>query len=672
MHVMRTCTECGTTVPQDAPFGHCPNCLLQLAFRSPLAALVPSEATRFGDYELLEPIGRGGMGVVYKARQVSLNRLVALKMLNPQCSAFPAIAERIRIEAEAAGSLHHPNIVTIHEVSQHEGQPFYVMEMIDGSGMDQLIGTGGFDLATVDPSQHYAHRHGVLHRDLKPANVVIDATGEPYLTDFGLAKIVGRELGLATGSGSVYGTLAYMAPEQASADARRASTAADVYSLGATFYAMLTGHAPFRGATPTDTLRQVREAKPEHPSACNAAVDRELAAICLKCLEKDPERRYHSARALAEDLERWLRREPTEVWPVRRWGRIWRWCRREPQLAGLTMGLFLLVTAIAVLASILYRHERFRRTESERMKREQQRALATRMETEMSTEGQDGFSITAEELAAFGDRAIIVEPTATGVTLASRTGRMAPDRMVKPYKRFVDYLQPNLAKRVSPPVLFDLRLSFSYPNVLAGLLEGKADLMRSDPAGYVLARQEDPGMRLLVQEASDGKPALWGAIFTRADSRITNLTDLKGYSFVFGELGSALGDYLPRSALVEADLRARDFLRTTNLSSTKVVTAVRTRTYDAGAAEWHDLEDIKAGMPLRILKEFRSPSQTWMARKELDDSLIAAMQECFFSLHDSNVLAGLDPRLTGFLPARPADYDALEQEMERAKRFDEP
>jgi WD40 repeat protein len=316
---------------------------------SPADGIVPAEETgarSFGDYELVEEIARGGMGVVYKARQVSLNRTVALKMVLAGQFASPADLQRFRTEAEAAAHLDHPHIVPVYEVGEWQGQHYFSMKLVDGNNLTQHLPRLLHDprataqlMATIARAVHYAHQRGILHRDLKPANVLLDSHGHPFVTDFGLAKRIEGDVRL-TQSGAIVGTPSYIPPEQAQGQ-KGLSTAADTYSLGAILYELLTGQPPFRAATSIDIILQVLEREPERPSTLKPTVDGDLETICLKCLEKDPARRYSSAEALAEELERWLKGEPITARPVGRAERLWRWCRRNPVVAGLSAAVVL-------------------------------------------------------------------------------------------------------------------------------------------------------------------------------------------------------------------------------------------------------------------------------------------------------------------------------------------
>jgi WD40 repeat protein len=303
-----------------------------------------------GDYELLEEIARGGMGVVYKARQVSLNRVVALKMILAGQLASEAAVQRFKQEAEAAAGLDHPNILPIYEVGEHEGHQYFSMKLVKPkSPGPHGPGLSVEQVTRVARAVHYAHLRGILHRDLKPSNILTDKDGTPYVTDFGLAKKVDADDG-STRTGAVVGTPAYMAPEQARG-LKGLTTAVDVYSLGAILYETLTGRPPFQGDTVLDTLRQVTDCDPAHPSTVNPKADRDLAVIALKCLEKNPARRYASAAALADDLDRWRRGEPIEARPATRRERAVKWARRNPLVAALAgLGVF---TSVAILGLLI-------------------------------------------------------------------------------------------------------------------------------------------------------------------------------------------------------------------------------------------------------------------------------------------------------------------------------
>ena len=309
----------------------------------------------FGDYELLEEIGRGGQGVVYRARQKSLNRTVALKVIGLGQWAAKAHLKRFRLEAEAAASLDHPCIVPIHEVGEREGCCYFSMNLVEGDQLDEVVRREPMPLrraaeliAKLARTVHYAHEHGILHRDIKPGNVLLDARGEPHLTDFGLARLVETE-STVTRTLEVLGTPSYMAPEQAVGNNAGVSSATDVYGLGAVLYQLLTGHAPFAGGTTFETVRLVLDTEPRQPRLWNPKIDRDLATICLKCLEKDPERRYSSALALAEDLEHWLKHEPIRARRIGVFTRGKKWVKRNPTTALLVASLVALAAAVGLM-----------------------------------------------------------------------------------------------------------------------------------------------------------------------------------------------------------------------------------------------------------------------------------------------------------------------------------
>jgi serine/threonine-protein kinase len=301
--------------------------------------------TEFGRYELLGEIGRGGMGVVYKARQKDLDRVVALKIILAGQLASPEHVQRFVGEARAAAKLQHSNIVRVHEAGEIRGQHYFAMEYIAGCDLADLISRGPLQpeaaarlMVTVARAVEYLHSQGIVHRDLKPSNILLDEKGQPYVTDFGLARLLDAQ-GHVTRSGLIAGTPSYMSPEQASGHAAQAGPPSDVYSLGAILYELLTARPPFRADSPLDTLVQVVESEPTSLHTLNPRVPRELAFICMRCLEKSPGRRYATAAALADDLERFLKGEPVEARAMNAWQRARRWARRQPALASRLGGL---------------------------------------------------------------------------------------------------------------------------------------------------------------------------------------------------------------------------------------------------------------------------------------------------------------------------------------------
>ena len=311
-------------------------------------------ARDFGSYELLGEIGRGGMGVVYKARQKGLDRTVAVKMILASHLASPEHVRRFQEEARAAAGLRHPNIVHIHDVGQIHGQHFFTMEYIEGMSLADRLRQGpmGPDegvrlLAKVARAVEHLHRHGVVHRDLKPSNILLDADGEPYVTDFGLAKVFtpGSEM---TTTGVVLGTPSYMSPEQAAGQPSQIGPASDIYSLGAVLYEILAGRPPFREETPVETLLQVLSGEPVLPRELNPRAPHLLEIVCLRCLARSPGDRYPSAEALAADLEHYLRGEALDARPPGLVERLWSWTRREPALASrlATLSVFLGVDVV--------------------------------------------------------------------------------------------------------------------------------------------------------------------------------------------------------------------------------------------------------------------------------------------------------------------------------------
>src|SRR5438046_1175224 len=376
----RFCGKCGARFFADAPQEFCSACLLESGLfggddeeainseslgDSNSRSMPPNSGTArpgqrladFGDYEVLEEMGRGGQGIVYRARQKSLNRTVALKIVGLGQWATKSHLKRFHLDAEAAASLHHHCIVPIYEIGERDGSCYFSMKLVEGGPLDKVAEREQMSprraaevIARLARTLHYAHERGVLHRDIKPGNILIDAKGEPHLTDFGLARLVETESTI-TRTTEALGTPSYMAPEQAKGNNTQLTSATDVYGLGAVLYHLLTGHPPFAGGTTYQTIRLLLETEPRQPRLWNPKLDRDLSTICLKCLDKDPQRRYASALALAEDLERWLTHEPIQARRIGAFTRGRKWVRRNPTSALLAGSLLALAAAAGWIVS---------------------------------------------------------------------------------------------------------------------------------------------------------------------------------------------------------------------------------------------------------------------------------------------------------------------------------
>ena len=376
-------------------------------------AAVPTDTAcpRMAGYEILCELGRGGMGVVYKARQVGLNRVVALKMILAGEHAGPAEFARFKTEGEAIARLRHPNIVQVYEVGEYEGKPFFSLEFCEGGGLDKkLAGTpmpprdAASLVQTLAEAMQGAHEAHIIHRDLKPGNVLLAACGlagpstnlTPKITDFGLAKKLDQQG--QTQTGVIMGTPSYMAPEQAMGQ-KQVGPATDIYALGAILYECLTGRPPFKAATAFETLQQVVVDEAVSPAQLNAKVPRDLDTVCLKCLRKEPDKRYTSAMELADDLGRWQRGEPVLARPVGLSKRAAKWARRRPAVAGLLSGILLLtVTALGVISG-LYRNAAW---EAQRAQQAEQQAEAANVklnESKIKIENALGDTLLAEKEA---------------------------------------------------------------------------------------------------------------------------------------------------------------------------------------------------------------------------------------------------------------------------------
>src|SRR3989442_3410037 len=371
MSTLNSCARCGAELRPENSEGLCTRCLLESGLDEPVVALpgqpvlspeiqnrkskIENQKVRyFGDYELLEEIARGGMGVVYRARHLNLERIVAVKMILAERFASQQIVQRFQGEVTAAAHLRHPNIVAIHDVGIHDGQHYFSMDYVEGQNLSQLVGNRPLPSAKaaryvqlIAEAIHYAHGQGILHRDLKPSNVLVDASDQPRITDFGLAKRLDGNASI-TATGQMLGSPNFMPPEQASSQRGKVGRHSDVYGMGAILYHLLTARPPFQAESFESVINQLLNTEPVSPRLLNSSVPPDLETICVKCLQKEPSRRYQTAQELVNELNHFLRDEPIKARPVGRFEKAWRWCRRKPAVASLGGATILLLLALAI------------------------------------------------------------------------------------------------------------------------------------------------------------------------------------------------------------------------------------------------------------------------------------------------------------------------------------
>jgi phosphate/phosphite/phosphonate ABC transporter binding protein len=699
MQSERTCKECGKPIPPDARQDSCPHCLMKLALEPDVEETEtgpgePSKHLWAGDYERVKEVACSEMAMVYKAHQISLDRVVALKVMMNQRLDDPFMAQRFQVEARAIARLEHPNIVPIHQVGEHLGLHFFAMRFIEGGSLQERIRAGEFrapDTAQggsrrsirewnrtiarlvldIARAVRFAHQHGVLHLDLKPANVLMDLENQPHVTDFGLAQCLARdETGIDRSA--IAGTPGYMAPEQISDSDCRLTTATDAYGLGAILYELLTGQPPFHAESPQETMTLVLSSEPKAPRAINPAVDERLEAICLKCLQKAPQQRYASARDLAEDLQRWIEHRPIQARPARWPQPLVLWARRNPTLAvAEVVVLALLITVIALLARVAQEETKARDV----FRKDVNAGLD---DLWMNTEEVE-YRVPSEKRRALAGRSPLSEaknvPLQPRLVFAVYTHR-TPTNMLYGFSPVLDHIEEYLGAPV------DFVIYKGYSNAINALVEGKVQFMKIGPASYVEAQeltknQENP--ILLAQQVHAGQSNMYGVIFVRSDSPIGSLKDLRNQQglanklFAFGDPSSTFGSYMARAALVGAGIYATNFAAHKHLAShdATVKEVLGNTNVVAGAANESAVKDaILAGAKLKVISTMECVTFPWVGATNLAPTDAHLIQRCLLSLKDRKMLVGIDKDLTGFQKAKPADYDSLKPLMTNAVKFE--
>lgn len=702
----RGCKGCGTEIKGDEPFGHCPRCLIELGFGpvpdqgSVASSRAAFKARMFGDYELLEQVGRGGMGVVYKARQVSLNRLVALKMVLDSQLGSPLVVRRFQIEAEAAARLNHPNIVPIYEIGEEEHQHFFSMKLIEGESLSHRMARGEFRgppgslsksnaselqvrvaqlMAAVARAVHYAHDRGVIHRDIKPSNILVDADGQPHLTDFGLAKLTDATFSLSK-SGGLMGTPSYMAPEQASGG--KCTVATDVFSLGTILYELLTSRLPFAAPTALETLRLIAEQEPVPPTTTtNGVVDFDLSTICLKCLEKNPAARFHSAQALAEDLERWLRHEPIKARRAGPFLRLRRWTRRNTVGATLILSLFLgLGGSLSLLRTVL----------TQKKAAAENQLLAERARGIIWQEiGVIDFWDKPDSTATISSEILnLVAGTSPGVPATAKTERYRvgmlleeyPVDVIIGYAHLLTYLEGRLST-TDKSVRFDLKVYQQNQTAIDALVNHEMDILKIGGQSYLWASKADPGIIPLVAQS----PSKNGLIVARKDSGIKALADLKGKRIATNGTNSTVRlwgtFYLAQEGISATQLetleqpqaysgkkadriRAAPPLGKGEKMSGKspILHAVLANDYDAGVISGRLFKKFQAtNDALLVLKAFPSSPVFWLAGSTLPPAIAGSFKQSMVDLRDEGMFKRLSDNVTSYLEVSAEQLKALRE-----------
>jgi serine/threonine protein kinase len=653
-------------VPVDAVRRQSPSCLLRLALSAPDDVAFDFNERCFGDYDLGRQIGAGGMGVVYEARRLTDSTRVALKLIRNLHAVSPQALCRFTIEAEAAARLHHPHIVRIHEIGEINGQPFISMDYVEGESLTTKIGVGSTALSTKDMAQllakiaravHHAHLRGVLHRDVKPANILIDSQGEPRLTDFGLAKLLDEaDPSSLTGTGDALGTPGYMSPEQV--QGKEIGCGADVYGLGAVLYALLTGCAPFRGNTPLETFKLIVEEPPVSPRRICSSIDQRLETICLKCLEKDPRRRYSTAEALADDLDAVAAGRSIRARRASALYRTRQWIERNPAGSALIATLFV---GLAIAVSLLKVVDQQRR----QIQLDRDLAFDDGME-KISQLWRDpntrAVTISARELNILAGRPLESRGARYLLTFGI-TANDSPSSMAQRYARFLGGLQAEMERELGEKVAFSLKLS-------KGLDDGdesvNGDVSVLSAVSFLRAQQQSNSVTAIAIASPFREVVLFGS--TAAGAR--NVAELRAKRILLPPNNSTLATWT-KSTLLQAGLRAADAQICSvdqMLDPVEVIARVLRGQSDASVIQRQQFERYKH-RGLVELARFRETPNMLAARAGLAPKISTALANALRTPRAND--SGLEVKFLADPVAIESALDPLRRAMEAAMRFED-
>jgi serine/threonine protein kinase len=653
-----------------------------------------TEDRQFGPYALGRQIGAGGMGIVYEALDVEKNKKVAIKVIRDTYGASPVMLCRFTIETEAAARLNHPNIVKVHEVGETNGHPWFTMDLISGESLSAKLSKRAFPfdwensqgetsqerlktivrfVVKVARAVHHAHERGVLHRDLKPGNILIDSKGEPHLTDFGLAKILqaDEQRPMLTSAANFPGTPNYMSPEQVSG--HETTRASDIYGLGAVLYELLTGGTPFRGQTPLETFKKIAEQEPVRPTRLNPVVPTDLETICLKCLEKDPTRRYISASELAADLENWLHGRPVKARPPSVARRLSRWTQRNRIGAALIVTLCIgLSVSLVLLKKVKEQSDEIRDVANVTVEESMMKIDQLWQDPKMQE-----VTLSARELAYVDGRSpASLNRAKRQFTLGIATTAQ-PSEIAFRYAKWLGQLQSELGKVLGEPVAFQLKLFKRFNPNSESLARGDADVLLMSPVEYLEVKEQVPGVAPIAREAMVRE----SVIFAHTNSGAQQLSELAGKSIALTDPRQTLTIWA-KARLFNAGLSAAKMGIVTNIVDREIQSAgtivsvnetVRRvlKTQSAAGVTYRKRFELYKYRGLVMIDKFPAIAKMLAAREGLDPKVVEGLRQVIHVLKAStNFEAAASDPPQAMIAVDDSYFEDLRKAMKDAARFD--